>query len=91
MDINNAPRESLHNHAAIADDTVCGCYFCLTVFTGGAVEEWTDEGTTALCPRCGIDSVLPSVNDTDVLKAAHERWFCVANAEITGRTMAQLE
>ena len=79
MDIENAPRESRHNHTAISGDTVCGCYFCLTVFTGGTIEEWVDGGTTALCPRCGVDAVLPGVNDTDVLIAAHDRWFCVAN------------
>lgn len=84
MDIENAVRESRYNHTAIASDTVCGCYFCLTVFTGGAIEEWADEGTTALCPRCGVDAVLPGVNDTDILAATHERWFCVANDKIEG-------
>ena len=79
MDIENAPKRSRHNHAEIVEHTICGCYFCLTVFAGGAIEEWADEGKTALCPRCGIDSVLPGENDTAELQKAHERWFCEAN------------
>jgi len=34
------------------------------MFPPAAIEEWIDEvdgvGTTAICPRCGIDSVIGS-------------------------------
>jgi hypothetical protein len=40
---------------------LCGCFHCLAVFPPSLVSEWIDEvddvGTTAMCPRCGIDSV----------------------------------
>ena len=75
MNIEDAPEESQYNHTAIQDDTVCGCYFCIMVFTGGSIVSWSDEGTTALCPRCEVDAVLPGVNDTDVLIQANKRWF----------------
>ena len=75
MNIDEAVNNSIHNHAEIADGVDCGCYFCLRVFDGGTVDEWTDEGTTAICPNCGIDSVLPGITDMEYLKSAHERWF----------------
>lgn len=52
-----------------------GCFYCLAQFPPTAIEDWVDEppsasgsltgmpeakGVTALCPRCGIDAVLPS-------------------------------
>lgn len=37
----------------------CGCFYCLSVFRPADIKEWTDQGQTALCPECGIDSVLP--------------------------------
>jgi hypothetical protein len=46
----------------------CGCFYCGAMFPSHEVETWCDDpeegvsataGTTAICPRCGIDSVLP--------------------------------
>jgi hypothetical protein len=41
----------------------CGCFYCCETFPPSEILEWTDEdeqgvGQTALCPRCGIDSVI---------------------------------
>lgn len=36
----------------------CGCFFCLYIFNPSEIEDWCDKGETALCPKCGIDSVL---------------------------------
>lgn len=68
--------DSKRHRARIALGAPCGCYFCLTVFDGGTVAEWTDAGETALCPRCGIDAVLPGEARIEALAALHERWFC---------------
>jgi hypothetical protein len=38
------------------------------------------DGVTALCPRCGIDAVLPSAVPValtaELLAAMHAHWFC---------------
>ena len=57
------------NRELIAKSTLCGCFYCLATFRPDEVVDWVDwpegavdqlaEGVTALCPRCGIDSVLP--------------------------------
>ncbi len=53
-----------HKHCANHEDeitrsTACGCFYCLAVFAPAEIEDWVDdEPRTALCPRCGIDSVI---------------------------------
>ena len=38
----------------------CGCFFCFRTFAPSAIKSWTDGNQTALCPHCGVDSVLGS-------------------------------
>ena len=49
---------------AVERSTLCGCFHCLQTFAPSEIVEWWDDGpglrpATALCPRCGIDAVLP--------------------------------
>ena len=42
---------------------LCGCFYCCTTFAPTEISVWVDRdaegvGQTALCPKCGIDSVL---------------------------------
>jgi hypothetical protein len=53
-----------HRNELLASDT-CGCFYCLSTFSPAKIDEWIDEdaagvGQTALCPVCGIDTVLGS-------------------------------
>lgn len=45
------------------------------------VKEWTDNGLTAMCPKCDIDSVLPDDGTLTLneLIAMHHRWFCTVS------------
>jgi hypothetical protein len=63
---------------------LCGCFYCLEEFPPTAIGEWCDEdstgeGQTALCPRCGIDSVIGSASGYPItrefLEAMNRRWF----------------
>lgn len=56
-----------YKHASNHRDEVlasspCGCFCCRRVYAPGEIKDWVDEhggsGMTALCPRCGIDSVI---------------------------------
>ena len=38
----------------------CGCYFCFRIFKTATIKLWIDADQTALCPHCGIDSVVGS-------------------------------
>ena len=55
-------RSSSHRIEVLAS-TICGCFHCCRTFRPDEIVEWCDDdpsgvGQTALCPRCGIDSVL---------------------------------
>src|SRR5688572_5370679 len=58
-----AHAHSSNHRAEILDSSVCGCFYCLATFPPVEIQDWVDEdsggqGQTALCPRCGIDSVI---------------------------------
>lgn len=72
---------------AVVSSSRCGCFHCLAFFPATGIGEWVDEpetgprgpGRTALCPKCGIDAVLPESEDYDLtlelLKAMQARYF----------------
>lgn len=37
----------------------CGCYYCEKVYSPTKVTEWCDGEKTPICPKCGMDSVVP--------------------------------
>lgn len=57
----------------------CACFYCGAFFKSTEIKEWTDDGETAICPRCGIDSVLPDVPlytlDKNLLAEMHTYFF----------------
>jgi hypothetical protein len=52
------------NHRqSLMNDKVCGCYYCLEIFSPSEIVEWSSEyedkiDVTATCPYCSIDSVI---------------------------------
>jgi len=53
---------------------MCGCYHCTSTFHPFNITEWTlDE--KAICPKCGIDSVVGNSPTADFLKALNSFWF----------------
>ena len=86
-----AHRHSIRHRAEIEASDVCGCFGCLAVFPPTAILDWTDYpegapegrenelGVTALCPNCGIDSVIGSASGYPVtrefLDEMEVRWF----------------
>lgn len=49
---------SLHRDD-VAESEICGCFECLSLFGPHEIKQWIDLGRTALCPRCGVDTVIP--------------------------------
>lgn len=48
-----------YNRNMLGNDNVCGCFYCLSIYSPKEISEWIPEGLgTALCPYCGIDSVI---------------------------------
>jgi hypothetical protein len=83
------PIRAAHAHSSghrreILGSTICGCFYCCSKFPPSEIVEWIDEhqtgeGQTALCPRCGIDSVIGDRSGFDIsddfLSAMKAYWF----------------
>ena len=75
-------RSSCHREEIMGSE-FCGCFYCLQVFAPAEIKEWIEEeyplGATALCPKCGIDSVIGTGSGYPVtrefLSEMHEHWF----------------
>lgn len=49
---------SFKNRDILKKYNKCSCFFCLKTFNTSKINEYIDENQTALCPFCGIDSVV---------------------------------
>ena len=53
---------TFRNEKQVHDSRTCGCFYCGEIFSPEEVVEWCDDDgrgdRTAICPYCGIDSVL---------------------------------
>lgn len=65
------------NRESLLQSAVCGCFYCCEVFNPADIIKWVDNQSTAVCPLCGIDSVLAAVNDKEFLKKMHYHWFAI--------------
>lgn len=67
-----------HLDELLASD-ICGCFQCLEIFPPGRISEWIDHGQTALCPRCGTDSLIGSAAGFPLTRAflreMRRHWF----------------
>lgn len=77
--VENASKYSLHNRKAIEASGKCGCYYCCSIFEAKLVKDYTDADDTALCPMCGIDSVIAEKTvgniTEEMLEELNQRWF----------------
>ncbi len=70
------PELSIRNRENLAISPHASCYQCIRLVKTADITDWTDEGQTALCPNCDIDSLIAGVVDKDLLAAGNARWFC---------------
>lgn len=59
------------NRESISKSSTCVCYHCLCRFSANAVDNWIEDikDDTAICPACGIDSVLGDATGLDLSDA----------------------
>lgn len=74
-----AHKHCRNNRTELEKSESCGCFYCMAMFASTEVREWTDEGRSAFCPRCDIDSVIGSASGYPITKEFLERmhayWF----------------
>ena len=77
--LEQAHKHCFKNRDEQAKSLLCGCFYCERTFPSAKIDEWIDEGQTAMCPFCGIDSVLGSASGFELgkefLHRMNERWF----------------
>lgn len=83
-EITEAHKHCFKNREEIEASSICGCFHCCSVFEPTTIYEWWDDdeagiGLTAVCPICGIDSVLGSSSNysinSEFLNAMKKHWF----------------
>lgn len=91
IDLIAAQRHSTNNQAEIEGSSVCGCYHCMQTFAPAEIIAWTgwdaagaeesqpSNAMTALCPRCGSESVIGDKSGYRItpqfLTLMYEAWF----------------
>jgi hypothetical protein len=74
-----AHKHCLRNRAEIKISAVCGCFYCFAIFPPSEIVEWIDDGQTAICPKCPVDSVIGSASGYPItrefLEGMHDHWF----------------
>ena len=75
-----------NNHKqALSVEQRCGCFYCQSIFSSKEILDWLEDDNpcdrlgTALCPNCGIDSVIGESSGfeitNDFLRAMNLKWF----------------
>lgn len=78
-----------NNHMEqLKKDKICGCFYCLKVFSPSEIVDWliskdesntADRFGTALCPYCCVDSVIGESSSYPITKEflskMKEHWF----------------
>ncbi len=79
QDYISAHRHCFKNRAELEKSEICGCFYCLKLFSLTEISEWVDDNLTGLCPKCGIDSVIGSASgfriEIDLLTQMKKHWF----------------
>ncbi|GGC35886.1 hypothetical protein GCM10011386_30020 [Parapedobacter defluvii] len=76
-----AHRKSSSHKEELLRGGLCGCFYCKQLFSPEEITEWIEEpsgGQTAICPKCGIDSVLGEelpIKDKSFLDEMNILWF----------------
>lgn len=71
---------SSNHKEIILQDEKCGCFYCLSIFSPHEIRDWVkDTSGTAICPHCGIDSVIGESSGFPITKEFLEKmkshWF----------------
>ncbi len=78
--VGTAHSHSSNNRGELTASEKAGCFYCCEIYSPTLIGEWVDDETTAMCPKCGIDSVIGDasgfpITDKAFLKAMNEAWF----------------
>ena len=65
---------SFKNRKILEKFKKCSCFYCLETFETSEIKEYVDNNETALCPNCGIDSLICFEDGSLPTKDELEEW-----------------
>jgi hypothetical protein len=84
MEIIKAHNHSIRHYNELKQSDLCGCFYCCKTFKFSQITDWVKDSEeeaeqTALCPFCGIDSIIGSKSGYPIekkfLKQMKKKWF----------------
>ena len=80
IDYIKAHEFSAGHRKRLLQDRKCGCFYCLNIFAPKEIRRWIEDvGGTAICPYCGIDSVIGEHSGYPItrefLEQMRQYWF----------------
>lgn len=81
VDCREAHKYSFANRKMLEKENRCGCFYCGKIFSPNEIDEWIEDtpDLTAVCPYCGIDSVIGESIGYPLTKESldkmYEVWF----------------
>ena len=80
IDYIDAHKFCINNRSALKSDAACGCFYCLKIFDPKEITEWIEDTSgTAVCPYCGIDSIIGAYTGYPIthefLEKMYRYWF----------------
>ncbi len=74
-----AHKHSSNHREELLASNVCGCFYCLEIYSPREILDWVDDDKCALCAKCGIDSVIGSASNYPITKGflmeMKKHWF----------------
>lgn len=70
------------NSDDIQDNTICGCFACLSIFKGIDIKQWNPtrcDCLNAVCPCCNCETVVPNLDAATFLVNAHNSIYVNEN------------
>ena len=79
-------RFSSNNRELLRNDKTCGCFYCLKRFDPKEIVDWIEDASgTAICPYCGVDSIIGEYSGypitEDFLRRMRQYWFSSSLSE----------
>lgn len=83
FDVEQAHGHSMNNRETLSRSEMCGCFSCFVVIPVARITRWVDTGETAVCPECGVDSIIGDAAKIplteEFLDAMYQHWFTAAH------------
>lgn len=71
-----ALKKSRFNRASVAKAGVASCYSCVQHHSAAAITEYAADTTTAICPVCGMETLLAGTIPKRQLERLNVSIFC---------------